>query len=314
MGQIDSYRRNGFMDLSIIIVSFNTKDVTRACLDSILKNTKGIKYEIIVVDNASSDGSALAVRKLQAKGVKVIENRKNLGFAAANNQGIKIAKGNYLLFLNSDTLLKDNLLVEMIAWMDANPKVGLASSALKNKDGSLQGTGGYFPSLLRVFSWMTIEDIPFVDKIIKPFHPLHSKSVFKNEQFYKTKHELDWLTGAFLLVREKVVQDIGGWDEKYFMYVEDTDFCFRAKRAGWGVFYNPQWSITHLGGASGTRELSILSEIRGVKRFYQKFYPRWQYPVLRFLLKMGSLGRMLILGILEGRRTAQIYAQAFQEA
>jgi GT2 family glycosyltransferase len=302
------------MDLSIIIVSFNTKEVTLACLNSIVKNTQGIKYEIIVIDNNSIDGSVEALKKLPNKALRVVENKKNLGFAAANNQGIKAAHGRYLLFLNSDTLIKDDLFREMVAWLDREPEIGIATCALHNKDGSLQGTGGYFPTLLRVFSWMTIEDIPFIDKLIKSFHPLHSKSLFRNEHFYKRKRHLDWLTGAFLLVRRQVTDDIGGWDEQYFMYAEDTDFCFRAKKKGWQIFYNPQWSITHLGGASGTAEFSILSEIKGLKRFYKKFYPEWQYPILRFLFKLGSLGRMLIFGILEGRKAFKIYAKAFQEA
>ncbi len=302
------------MDISIVIVSFNTKKILLDCLDSIKKQTRGLKYEIILVDNASEDGSVEAVRKLRVDGLRVIANKKNLGFAAGNNQGLKVARGKYILFLNSDTIIKSNILKEMLIWLDANPKVGIATCTLRNKNGSLQGTGGFSPNILRVFSWMTIEDIPFVDRIIKPFHPLHGKSFFKNEGFYQKKRELDWVTGAFLLIRKEVINDIGNWDEKYFMYVEEVDLCFRAKKKGWQVFYNPTWSIVHLGGASSTAEFPILSEMRGLKRFYKKFYPAWQYPLLRLFLKLGSLGRIILLGILEGGKSAKIYVQAFKEA
>lgn len=304
------------LDLSVVIVSFNTKKLTINCLRSIFRYTKNINCEVIVVDNASTDGSRedLKKQKLQNKNLMVVFNERNLGFAAANNIGIKRSKGRYILLLNSDTLIRDNILREIVEWMDKNPKVGIATCALKNLDGSLQGTGGYFPSLIRVFSWMTIQDLPFVDHIIKPFHPMRSKSFSKGSAFYTKERELDWVTGAFFLFRREIVKDIGLLDEKYFMYVEEVDFCFRAKKKGWRVWYLPQWSIIHYGGASGTRELSVLAEFQGLKRFYKKHYPSWQYPFLRFFLKLGSLGRAILFGILEGKKSANIYVKAFRQA
>src|SRR3972149_10208889 len=132
------------MDLSIIIVSFNTKDILVSCIKSVKKYTKGMDYEIIVVDNDSKDGSSGASKDL---GARVIVNKKNLGFATANNQGSRASKGKYILFLNSDTEVKDNVLGELVAYMEQNPKIGVATSALNNKDGSLQATGGHFPTL-----------------------------------------------------------------------------------------------------------------------------------------------------------------------
>lgn len=301
------------MQLSIIIVSFNTKDITLACIRSIKKYTKGVTYEVIVVDNGSTDASAQAARSL---GARVIENRENLGFAAANNQGFRVAKGEYVLFLNSDTLIKNNVLAEMVAWVAKDPKVGVVTCGLKNKDGSMQATGGYSPTLLRVFSWMTIQDFPLVDKIIKPFHPLHSKSFFlKGDEFYKSKKELDWVTGAFLMTRRDVLKKAGGWDESFFMYVEEVDLCYRIKALGYQVWYLPKWNIVHLGGASSrTSEFSLLSEYKGIKKFYKKHYPLWQYGLLRLFLKIGALGRILLFAILEGKEAAKIYAKAFRLA
>lgn len=298
------------MDLSIIITSFNTKDLLTTCIKSIFKFTKNINFEVIVVDNNSTDGSAEAAKAL---GSVIIKNKENLGFATANNQGFKISRGKYILFLNSDTEINDNVLGEMISWMKDNTTVGVSSSALRNKDGSMQATGGYFPTLPRVFSWMTIQDLPFVDNIIKPFHPYHAKSFFsKGDSFYRSKKELDWVTGAFLLCRREALEKIKGWDETFFMYVEEVDLCFRVKQMGYSIWYLPKWNITHLGGASSkTSEFSLISEYKGVIKFYAKHYPSWQLPILRLILKIGALGRIILFGILEGPSSAKIYAKAF---
>lgn len=301
--------KSGSFDLSIVIVNYNTRDLTLACVNSIKQFTKDINYEIIIVDNASSRNFP------KSKDYKLITNKTNLGFTGGNNIGMKKANGRYVLLLNSDTLIHNNVLGEMIPWMDKNPKIGIASCSLKNRDGSLQGTGGYFPTLIRIFSLMTIQDLPFVDQFIKPFHPTKEKSFTKNDKFYLTQKELDWVTGAFMLMRRKVIKEVGYLDEKYFMYTEETDYCFRAKEKGWIVFYNPKWSITHLGGASKKgHEFSVLSEYRNLKLFYKKHYPSWQYPVLRLLLKIGALGRMLVLGTIRGKEYIRIYAKAFREA
>ena len=290
--------------------------VTLSCLKSLVANTKKVNFEVILIDNASADGSIEKIQssRLKIQNMKIVRNKKNLGFAKANNQGIKLAQGKYILLLNSDTLVTNNVIGEMAIWMDNNPKVGIASCKLLNEDGSIQGTGGYFPTLPRVFSWMTIEDIPFIDRLIKPFHPMRSKSFYKNFNFYKKEKELDWLTGAFLFIRRKVFDDIGSINEDYFMYTEDVDFCYRAKMAGWNVSYLPRWSITHFGGASSTKEFPIISEFEGIKLFYKKHYPSWQYPVLRLFLKTGSLLRILAMGIIYGKEAGATYAKAFKIA
>ncbi len=305
------------LDLSIIIVNYNTKKMTLDCIRSVVNNTKGITYEIILVDNASIDGSVKLMRPLIKKyPLRVIANKKNLGFGEANNQGIKKGKGRYFLLLNTDTLIKDNLLMEMVKWMDSHPDVGIVSCALKNKNGTLQGGGGYFPTLFRVFAWMSfLEDIPGLDKIIKPFHPMHSQSpIYKGEKFFKKSSELDWVTGAFFLFRREVFEEVGFFDKAYFMYTEEVDYCFRAKKAGWKIWYLPYWSIIHFGGGSSTREFPILSEYKGIKTFYRKNMPSWQFPILRFFLKTGALLRIIILGMIKGREAAVTYVKAFSIA
>ncbi len=305
------------IDLSIIIVNYNTKKLIKDCLQSIINKTKGIDYEIIVVDNASQDGSVEWLTKQVGKYsfIKLVKNKKNLGFAPANNQGIKKARGQYILLLNSDTIVKDNLLAEMVAWMEAHPKAGVVTAALINKDGSLQGTGGYFPNLFRVFAWMFfLENIPLVDRLIKPFHPMHPNSPFyKGEVFFKKPHQRDWVTGAFFLMRKKVVEEVGLMDEDYFMYVEEVDYCWRIKKAGWQVWFLPQWKIVHLGGASSTSEFALLSEYQGIKIFYQKHKPAWQGWLLKWLLKAGAALRFVVYNLLKRKELAAIYVKAFRQ-
>lgn len=295
--------------VAVIILNYKVADYTVKAVESVLKSSYK-NFEIIVVDNNSDDDSAQAAKNL---GAIVIKNDSNLGFASANNQGMKIAKGKYILFLNSDTEINSTVLSQVVSWMNANPKVGVATCGLKNKNGSLQATGGFFPNLVSVFSWMIIQDLPFVDLVIKPFHPLHAKSPFvKGDAFYDKARQLDWVTGAFLLTRKQVVEKVK-WDESFFMYVEEVDFCYRVKKLGWEVWYLPQWNIVHLGGASSkTNELSLISEYEGVKKFYVKHYASWQIPLLRLILKIGALGRIILFGILEGPDSAKIYAKAFR--
>ena len=121
------------------------------------------------------------------------------------------------------------------------------------------------------------------------------------------------MTGAFLLVRKQVIDEIGLMDEEYFMYTEDTDFCFRAKKAGWKIFYLPKWSIVHLGGKSSEKEFPILSEFKNIKLFYKKHYPKWQFPIARLSLKLGAGLRMIAFGILQRKEAMKTYAKAFRE-
>ncbi len=305
------------IDVSVVIVNYNTKDITLDCINSLLQHTQQISFEIIVVDNGSTDGFVEAVKKIKSDKATIvpIANKDNPGFAFANNQGLKVAQGKYVLFLNSDTLVKDNVVGNVFSWLEKNTHIAVAGVKIVGKDDKLQEAGGYFPSLLRVFSWMTIQDLPLVDSIIKPFHPLKKKSAFANNSFFEKQQYLDWIIGAFVFVRKQVIDEVGGWDASYFMYTEDTDLCFRIKKAGYKIVYLPAFQITHLGGASsGSAEFPLINEYKGVKTFYKKHYPAWQMPLLRLILKIGALGRMLVLGILEGGQSAKIYAKAFKTA
>jgi hypothetical protein len=305
------------IDLSIIIVSFNTKKFTKDTIDSVLKYTKGISYEIIIVDNASSDGSIEMLQNYSRSNddIVYVQTGENLGFGRANNVGIEKSKGKYILLLNSDTQLTKNILPEMITYMEKHPKIGVSTCSLLNKDGSMQGTGGGFPTLGRVFAWMFfIEDIPFIEKLFTPFHPMHPMSIYKGGSMFKEKREMDWITGAFMLTRRKVFEDAGVFDKDYFMYVEETELCYRIAKSGWEIWYLPEWSIIHHGGASGGGEFSLLSEYKGVKLYYEKHMDRLSNLSLRILLKLGSLKRIIIFTILGKINHAKIYVKAFKLA
>ena len=301
------------IDISIIIVSYNTKDLLRSCVESVIKNITSLKYEIIIVDNDSQDGSKTYIKEVckKNKNVKCFFMDKNIGFGGANNFGMNRSSGSYILLLNSDIQIENNVIEKVIEWMRNNPGYGVASANLYNPDGSIQGTGGYFPTILSVFSWMTIQDLPFVDDLIKPFHPMKGNSPFSNSAFYNKDRDLDWVTGAFFMMRREVFENVGGFDTDFFMYTEDVEYCVRIKAQGWFVRYLPYKGVTHLGGASGNMGDSILKEFEGVKLLYKKHYPGWQYPILRVILKIGCLWRMFLMGILKGRKVGLIYAKAF---
>lgn len=304
------------IDVSIIIVSYNTKDLILKCFGSIGKYVKGVEFEVIVVDNASSDASVEAIKnfKFQMLNIKLISNRNNRGFGAANNQGIKIAKGRYILLLNPDTELVEDSVSIMVNWMDLNPQVGISSCKLIYPDGSIQPTGGFFPNILRVFLWsILLDDFPLVGDIFGSYHPKAS--------FYKRERLLDWVTGAFFLVRREVLDVLKGFDEDYFLYVEEVDFCYRAKkRRGvdlvhpkggrlWVVQYVPITSVIHHKGASGTTEGMITREFLGLEIFYKKHYGFVEQVLLRLFLFVGCLVRVIVFAIMN-RSRAEIYVRA----
>lgn len=286
--------------VSIIIVNYNTKDLTQQCINSVIETTKGTKKELIVVDNASTDGSVLMLEKLSTRGkIKLIKSKKNLGFSGGNNLGIKASEGEYVLLLNSDTIIQDDAISVMVDWMEKHPKVGIATCSLKGKDGKTQAPGGNFPTLLRVISWMTIEDIPFVDNFIKPFHPKKYK--------HKKPTQYDWVTGTFFLVRKEVINQIGMLDTNYFMYTEEVDFCFRARKKGWHIYYVPLAEIIHLGMASSSNRYALVQEAKGIKLFYKKHFPSWQFSIMTFFLKIGSLLRAVAYTLIGKREIARTY-------
>lgn len=297
------------MKLSVIIVSFNTKDLLRACLTSFYKNTKkGIlsDTEVIVVDNASHDGSKDMV-KSEFPIVTLIENEKNLGFAKANNIGVKKSLGEHILFLNSDTIIEEKSIEDSMLTMSKMNNVGVLGCNLKNKDHSLQYSAGYTPNLFNVTLWMLfIDDIPVIKNICHQYH-------IESKKFYKASHVVGWVSGAFFLVRKKAIEATGLFDENMFMYGEEVELCMRMKKCGWLVYYSKDSSIIHIKGASGEGQIAgIKEEFQALKYMWKKYHPTWQMPVLRIMLRTGALLRYAIFGIIsKDKKKQQIYAKAF---
>ncbi len=299
------------LDLSIITPTYNTEAIIKNCIDSILKNTTNLKYEIILIDNGSTDGTLKTIRKIQknTKKVRLVTNKKNLGFGRANNIGALKAKGEYLLFLNSDTVVVDNALTESVNILKNHKEIGVFSCRLLNPDLTTQESGGHFPSLLNLFAWQFfIDDLPLLDKLIPSIHPhkegfhfwdklINRESVNKNSTFQDEKP--DWVTGAFMMVPKKVFKEVGGFDKNIFMYTEEMELNYRISKLGYKTVSTNNPAIIHLGKASGGSELAITSEVKNMIYFWQKHKPGWQLPFVKFAFFVGSLLRLILFGIIK---------------
>lgn len=276
--------------VSIIILSFNTQSLLRECLESIFSVLTSLPFEVIVFDNASKDESVSMVKKEFSK-VHVIESEENLGFAKGVNEATKKAKGDYFLFLNSDAELLDGNISRMIKEMENDEKIGAIGGNLLQKDTTTSEPYGRFYNLPEVMRFLF-----FAEK---------ATVTVSNEV---TK--VDWVSGGFMLVRRSIFEKLHGFDEGYFMYIEDMDLCYRMKKAGFRVMYFPQAKARHVGQGSSNRTFAIVQIYKGLLHFYKKQKPRWQYFVVKLLLVVKALGA-LVVGILKGNAYLKTtYAQA----
>lgn len=286
------------IDLSIIIVNFNTKEFLKRCLESLRQSLLGnSKVEIIVVDNASTDGSVQYFNVWKQNDIKVIRNKENLGFAKANNRGIKKASGRYILFLNPDTIVPENTIKTMIDFMEANPKVGAATCRVELTDGRLdQACHRGFPTPWNAFCYFSGLEKLFPKS---KFFAGYSLTYLPLDKI----HEIDSGCGAFLLVRRQAGEEVNWLDEDYFWYGEDLDFCYRLKQRGWKIMFVPTVKIIHWKGvASGilkhSQKISLASgqtRIKAAKAstkvmriFFQKHYKN-KYPKIVYCLSMVGI-------------------------
>jgi hypothetical protein len=229
-------------DLSIIIVSFNTKELLKNCIKSIYQTVRNRSYEIIVVDNASSDGSPDLIEK-EFEGITVIKNKENLGFARANNQAIKLAKGGCILLLNSDTILREGAVGTLLDFIAKNPDAAAIGPKVLSSDESLQNKGFLFPSIM--FSMLVLSGInKFLDEKLKC-------RIFP--KFYWDENdvrEVDYLEGSCFLMKREAVNIVGLLPEVYFMYFEEAEWCYRAKKHGYKIWYVPTARVIHLHSSS----------------------------------------------------------------
>lgn len=276
------------MDLSIIIVNYNTPELTLDAIKSIHDSESQYSYEVILVDNHSSDNSVATFRDVYPH-IQIIENQSNLGFSKANNQGIRIAQGRYVLLLNSDTLLESDTLQTMIQFMDDHPQAGASGCKLVLSDGSLdKACKRGFPTPSAAFYYITGLSKRFPNN--PRFNQYQLGHLSDNEH-----HQVDSLVGAFMLVRRATIDQVGMLDEDFFMYGEDIDWCYRMKEAGWEIHYYPKTKITHLKGASSRRKpMKIIYEFyRAMYLFHHKHYRKRYNGLVNAVIYAGITASFL---------------------
>ena len=245
-------------DLAIIIVNFNNKKLLKECLGSIYKGTHKISFEIIVSDNGSTDGSQ-ELLKNNFPEVKLIDNQENLGFAKANNLGLKIAEGRYSILLNNDTIIKESPLDHLVEFMDNTPEAGACGPKLLNTNGTIQHQGGLFGKKFWQSTTPTI---------------------------------VDFVIGAALLVRKEVIDQVGLMDENLFFYNDDLDWCMSIRKVGWKIYFVPAAEIIHYGGYSSKRTFNaklFIEGFRGGLYFCRKHYGEFAYNAYRLILILGLI-------------------------
>lgn len=278
------------VDLSIIIVNWNTRDLLARCLESVIGSQLAVTVqpsittdcrtpitEVFVVDNASNDGSAAKVRQ-DFPCVRLIENQENVGFARANNQAIRLAMGRYILLLNSDTIVMPEAIARMVVFLDKNQDVGVLGPELLNSDREVQRSWAKFPTV-----WSELWGVHHRERI-----PCTSHSSVQREKFY----EVDWMAGACLLIRRSVIRQVGLLDERFFLYSEETDWCLRIKSAGWRIVYLPGAQVVHLEGKSAAHDLPRTSFLL----YHSKLLYAYKHLGVRraMFLRIGFVGLNLL--------------------
>jgi GT2 family glycosyltransferase len=270
--------------LSIVTLSYNTKDLILASLRSIISQygnkLENKEFEIIIVDNNSSDNSVKTLKNYISiikcrESIKLIESKENLGFGKGCNLGAKNAKGEYILFLNSDTEVMDKGFLNMVNFMQEKSVVVLGGK-LENPDGSPQASAGKFYNLFNLFFMLLgFERLGFLrsspNKISK----------------------VDWISGACMMVKREIFEKLSGFDEKLFMYVEDMEFCFRAQKSGYDTYFYPNIRIKHKSQGSSDRTFAIINIYKGILHFYLKHKSYPEYLIAKSLLVMKA--KVLIL-------------------
>jgi GT2 family glycosyltransferase len=283
------------IDLSVIIVNWNTKELLKSCLDSFYREMKEFTSEIFVVDNSSSDGSAEMVKK-EFPEVILIENIKNVGFAKANNQAFHLAGGRFVLLLNPDTVILNNAVSKMLRFIGEKKKIGAVGPKLVNTDGSVQyECARNFPSLLTAFSSFFLLERYFPKSML-----------FGKRNLGWWNHEdsraIPCLSGACVIVRKEIFDKIGLFDEHIPMFLDDVDLCYRIKRSGFINYYLSSAEVIHLVGQSRKKnknhKLLEAMYVQAYDYFFQKHYNKSYFYLNKIITFFGSLFRMILIAFL----------------
>ncbi len=290
-------------DVSVIILNWNTRELVARCLREVEAHAEGLSLELIVADNASSDGTVEMVRR-DFPHVKVVETGGNVGFARGNNLAVRAATGRYHLLLNSDAFPRAGALRALVDVLDRQPQAGLAGARLLNADGSFQAGHTLFPTLGR--------ELLILTGLGRVLFGRHYPSA--GPEVPRGARPVDYVEGACLLCRPEAYAQVGGLDEGFFMYAEEVDLCMALRRAGWQVWYVPEAEVTHLGGASSAgrkpeREADLyVSRVR----FFRKHYGPFRARLLSALILATTAAKVLLHGLLRtltgGRRGRAVVA------
>lgn len=256
------------MKLSIVILCWNDIKVVGDCLKSIYDTTRSTNFEVIVSDNGSTDGTIEYIRKNFPQ-VRLIENGVNLRFAKGNNVGFRVAQGDYVLILNPDTIIHEGTLDKLVVFADRHPEAGAFGCRVLNTDGSYQGCVRPLSTVRS--EWCAALCVSFLAHLSDWFNP----GIYV-DWHGETERTVGWLAGCFILVRRGLLESLGGFDEQFFYYYEDTDLCRRIWESGYSILYTPEFSITHLKGQSTTSRFTPVtfaldSEITRYL-YYYKYY------------------------------------------
>jgi hypothetical protein len=279
------------INLSISIVNFNTKEPLRRCLNSIQENIKGLSYEVIVVDNNSVDGSVQMLRD-EFGFVKLIANQENKGATKAKNQSFTEAKGKYILILDSDIEILQRTVEEMFDFMENNPSVGILGPKVLFPNGQMQHScNKSAPNLWSAF----INKFFFFANLRYRFYRSKMGDLYLKRRYNKPE-EFVWLGGMCLLVRKELIRQIGGMDENFFIYYDDTDVCLRAKNSGWKVYYLPSASVIHhMSKGVGQFSNFLFPKIfESELHFFRKHYGRFQSNVCAVFIQIAMVLRMFL--------------------
>lgn len=286
------------MDISIVIVNWNARSLLRNCLRSIAETVQDISYEVIVVDNASTDGSKDMIRK-EFPFVRLIENDRNRGFGTANNQAFQVMEGCYALLLNSDTVLTEGAVQELYSFMKTHADAAMVCGQLLNADGSKQNSIAAFPNLVTLLANMSLLEYLFPVRYPSKRYEHHQPI------------EVESGVGACLMVRREAMNDTGLFDERYFFFFEETDWAFRMRKAGWKVFHVPTARIYHFQGQSiGHDAASRMAFYRTRYQFLRKWHshPYFLICCMAIFLRLAvnclftMAGNIITLGLIRNLR------------
>ena len=303
------------VDVSVIVVNYNTESLLQPCLDRLALALATLRHQVFIVDNASRDGSLRVLRERYSR-YEILENRVNVGFGRANNQVLGRVQGRYVLLLNTDAFIEPDAVTKSIAYMEDDRRCGVLGARLVDAHGNLQPCCRYFPT-----PWNLFLERTGGDRLFK-----RSRMVDDFEWDHATSRKCDWVPGCFYLTRKEVIDAVGLFDPRYFLYWEEVDHCRAVKQAGWTVVYFPGTTVIHIGGESAKSESDLtigrqISELQIESQllFFRKHYGRsgaWASLGLMVLADAVDAARAAVKGswrgVRERWREARIELRAFR--